>query len=74
MQGTKQHKAIVQDIVDKVRKGETVYRLVRAIVPQSAGLADALMKDGFLTFTQKYTSPIISQTLMPLVQEVKGLL
>lgn len=74
LQGTSQHKKIVQQLVDAVRREGAAYRLVKACVPQSAGLADALMKGGFLTFTQKYTTPIIAQTLQPLVQELKGLL
>jgi chromosome partitioning protein len=74
LQGTRQHRQIVTDLVEKVRSQKTAYRLVKAVVPQSAGLADALMKDGIMTLTQKYTAAIITQTLIPLVREVKGLL
>jgi chromosome partitioning protein len=74
LQGTRQHRQIVTDLVEKVRSQKTAYRLVKAVVPQSAGLADALMKDGIMTLTQKYTAAIITQTLIPLVGEVKGLL
>ena len=74
LQNTKQHDRIVTMLVEKVQRKDSNYRLVEAHVPQSAGLADALMKGGILTFTQKYTSPIIAQTLMPLVLEIKGLL
>ncbi len=74
LQGTKQHMTIVQQLVEGARREDTAYKLVKASVPQSAGLADALMKVGYLTYTQKYTTPIISQTLQPLVNEIKGLL
>ena len=74
LQGINQHRIIVEQLVEGAKKEGTSYRLVKASVPQSAGLADALMKGGFLTFTQKYTTPIIAQTLQPLVQEIKGLL
>ena len=74
LQGIKQHKTIVEQLVEGAKKEGTSYRLVKASVPQSAGLADALMKGGYLTYTQKYTTPIIVQTLQPLVQEIKGLL
>ncbi len=74
LQGIRQHKTIVEQLVAGAQKEGTAYRLVKASVPQSAGLADALMKTGFLTFTQKYTTPIIAHTLQPLVQEIKGLL
>ena len=74
LQGTKQHMTIVKQLVEGAHKHDTAYKLVKASVPQSAGLADALMKSGYLTYTQKYTSSIISNTLQPLVHEIKGLL
>ena len=74
VQGTKQHRSMVQQLVDGAHKENTAYRLIKAMVPQSAGLADAIVNADFLTFTQKYTTPIITQTLQPLVQEIKGLI
>ena len=74
LQGTRQHMTIVQQLVEGAKREDTSYKLVKASVPQSAGLADALMKGGYLTFTQKYTTPIITHTLQPLVNEIKGLL
>ena len=74
LQGTRQHLTIVKEMVAAARRPDNAYKLLKASVPQSAGLADALMKGGYLTFTQKYTSPIIIQTLEPLVTEIKGLL
>ncbi len=74
VQGTKQHKTIIEELVEGAKQEGTAYRLVKAFVPQSAGLADALMKTGAGTFTQKYTVPLVVNTLAPLVQELKGLL
>ena len=74
VQGTKQHKAMVQQLVDGAHKENSSYRLIKAMVPQSAGLADAIVNTEFLTYTQKYTTSIITQTLQPLVEEIKGLI
>ena len=74
VQGTKQHKSMVQQLVDGAHKEDTAYRIIKAMVPQSAGLADAIVNADYLTFTQKYTTPIITQTLQPLVEEIKGLI
>ena len=74
VQGTRQHRAMVQELVDGAHKEGTAYRIIKAMVPQSAGLADAIVNANFLTFTQKYTTPIIAQTLQPLVEEIKGLI
>lgn len=74
LQGIKQHKTIVEQLVAGASKEGNVYKLVKASIPQSAGLADALMKGDVLTFTQKYTTPIIAHTLEPLVTEIKELL
>jgi cellulose biosynthesis protein BcsQ len=74
LQNVRQHHVIMRQIVDSVHKEGSIYKLIETSIPQSAGLADALMKGGDLTFTQKYTAPIIAQTLMPLVQEIKGML
>lgn len=74
LQQTKQHRSILDSLVDGARKADSAYGLFDTAVPQSAGLADALFKEGSLTFAQKYTSPVINQILVPLVQEVKGLL
>lgn len=72
--GTRQHKTIVEELVASAQKDGNAYKLVKASIPQSAGLADALMKTDISTFTQKYTTAIISHTLEPLVTEIKGLL
>ena len=74
LQGTRQHMTIVEQLVAAAKVEGNAYALVKASIPQSAGLADALMKGGYLTFTQKYSTPIISSTLEPLVTEIKGLL
>lgn len=74
LQNTRQHTQVMEKIVQGVQNKGSAYRLLERHVPQSAGLADALMKPGILTFTQKYTSPIIAQTLTPLALEIKGLI
>ena len=74
VQGTRQHQTIIEQLVEGAKKEGNAYKMVKAIIPQSAGLADALMKGDVLTFTQKYTTAIIAHTLEPLVTEIKGLL
>ena len=72
--GTRQHREMVEELIDGAKRNDGVYKLIRASIPQSAGLADALMRPGCPTFTQKYTSQIIDTILTPLVTEIKGLL
>ena len=74
LQGTRQHKIIVEQLVAGAQQADNDYELVKASIPQSAGLAEAIMKGDVLTFTQKYTAPIIANTLAPLVTGVKELL
>jgi cellulose biosynthesis protein BcsQ len=74
IQNTRQHKTVAEQLVAGTRKEGTNYKLVRAYVPQSAGLADALLRPGYMTYTQKYTSAFIIETLQPLATEIKGLL
>jgi cellulose biosynthesis protein BcsQ len=72
--GTRQHKAVVEMLVEATKKEGAYYKLIRACVPQSAGFSEALTRPGYLKYTQKYSSPFIVETLQPLVTEIKGLL
>ena len=74
LQPIRQHGVVRASLIEGARKEGSAYRMFETAVPQAAGLADALTKEGDFTFTQKYTSPIIHQTLMPLVGEVKEML
>lgn len=74
LQPIRQHRAVRELLIASARKGGTFYKVVEACVPQSAGLSEALTRPGYMSFTQKYTSPFITETLQPLVTEIKGLL
>jgi chromosome partitioning protein len=74
VQNTRQHKMVAEELVAGTKNEGTNYKLVRAYLPQSAGLADALLRPGYLTYTEKYTSAFIDKILQPLVTEIKGLL
>ncbi len=73
-QDIRQHHSITQQLIEATQKPESPYRLIAARVPQSAGLSEALIKGGDLTYTQKYTAKIIDGTLAPLAAKIKGLL
>ena len=74
LQPTRQHRAVREILIEGANKGGTFYRMIETCIPQFAGLPDALMRPGYLSFTQKYTSAFIAETMQPLVTEIKGLL
>ncbi len=74
VQNIRQHRMVVEYLILAAQKEGNYYKLLQAAIPQSAGLADALMNPEFLTYTRKYSGPFINQTLQPLVTEIKGLL
>lgn len=72
--GIRQHVDVYNELRDAVRDPEAGYAMMDAQIPTSAALVTALMMPDYPTFVQKYTQPVINTILLPLVQEVKGLL
>ncbi len=72
--GIRQHVDVFDELRTAVADSAAGYAMMETQVPTSAALVSALMMPGYPTFVQKYTQPVISNILVPLVKEVKGLL
>ena len=73
-QATRQHQQITEQVVAATQAEGSVYRMIKAQVPQSAGLSEALTRGGEQTYARKYSPKIIDETLVPLARQIKGLL
>jgi chromosome partitioning protein len=74
LQATRQHKQICEQLARGARREGNFYKLLLSAIPQSAGLAEALMRGEEQSYTRKYTSAFVDGTLTPLVTEIKELL
>ena len=72
--GIKQHVEVFDELRAAVADADSGYAMMDVQIPTSAALVSALMMPEYPTFVQKYTQPVISNILGPLVKEVKGLL
>ena len=72
--GIRQHQEVLEALKTRAEREDAGYTMLTSQVPTSAALVEALMKPDYPTFVQKYTAPVISEILNPLVREVKGML
>lgn len=72
--GIRQHVEVFDELRAAIADPGAGYAMLEAQIPTSAALVNALMMPDYPTFVQKYTQSVISNILVPLVKEVKGLL
>ncbi len=72
--GISQHVEVLESLRTEAADPACRYNMFEMQIPTSAALVEAITMAGMPTFTQKYTKPVISGILMPLVEEVKGML